>query len=270
MQEVGHAAHLSMNVPTFRYDTRPVLQDIHLEFGGAGLAALVGPNGSGKSTILKIAAGLIRQRGATVTISGRPLGEISQRDLAAAVAWVPQRAEVLFAMTVREMVRVGRYRVERPLRPLPPSEEEAIDSALREVGLTSLAEREVETLSGGEWQRAMIARAIAQETPILLLDEPIASLDLRYQEEIYLLLRRLSSSGRLILVADHHLEVTAAHADRLILLREGRTIGDGPPEEILTAGNIEETFGVRAEVFPDPVTGTPRVSRPRTGPGTGR
>jgi iron complex transport system ATP-binding protein len=149
---------------------------------------------------------------------------------------------------------------ERPLWPLPAADEEI--HRAREVGLDLLAEREVETLSGGEWQRAMIARAVAQDTPILLLDEPIASLDLRYQDEIYRLLRGLASSGRLILVADHHLETVAAHADRLILLREGRKICEGPPAEVLTAERIEETFAVRVRVFQDPVTGTPRLSRP--------
>jgi ABC-type cobalamin/Fe3+-siderophores transport system ATPase subunit len=268
----GHpmAAHLPANVqvaslrvfvPTFRYDTEAVLRDVQIEFSGPGLVALIGPNGSGKSTLLKIAAGLIHPKGAAIVVCGKPLESIPPRELAALVAWVPQRSEVIFAMTVREMVCVGRYRVERPMRSLPASMNAAIDLALEEVGLTDLAEREVETLSGGEWQRAMIARAIAQETPVLLLDEPIASLDLRYQDDIYLLLGRLASAGRLILVADHHLEVAAAHAGRLILLRAGQISADGAPADILTAERIEATFGVRAHVFPDPFTGTPRVSR---------
>ncbi len=235
---------------------------MELGFAGPGLGALVGPNGSGKSTLLKIASGLIRSSGATVTVCGKDVNAVSPRELAGLIAWVPQRADLLFAMTVREMVRIGRYRVERPMRPLPADEEEIVDSSIREVGLEKLIDREVETLSGGEWQRAMIARAIAQDTPILVLDEPIASLDLRFQDEIYRLLRRIVSSGRLVLVADHHLEVVAAHADRMILLSGGRIAADGPPAEILTAEQIEKSFGVRAMVFPDPYTGTPRVSRP--------
>jgi iron complex transport system ATP-binding protein len=235
---------------------------VDLGFAGPDLVALVGPNGSGKSTLLKIASGLIRSNEAAVTVCGETVDALSPRELAALIAWVPQRADLLFAMTVREMVRIGRYRMERPLRRLPAAEEEIVDSAIGGGGLEKLADREVETLSGGEWQRAMIARAIAQDTPILVLDEPIASLDLRFQDEIYRLLHRLATSGRLVLVADHHLEVVAAHADRLILLSGGRIAADGPPAEILTAEQIERTFDVRAKVFPDPFTGTPRLSRP--------
>lgn len=254
-------ANLQIVVPTFRYNSREILCQVDVHLAEAGLTALIGPNGSGKSTLLRIAAGLIRPRGASVLVGGRRIDRLPSRELAALIAWVPQRAETLFAMSVREMARVGAYRVERPLRPLPAAESEKIDSALSLVGLEDLADRDVETLSGGEWQRAMIARAVAQDTPVLLLDEPIASLDLRYQEEIYLLLERLATQGRLILVADHHLEVAAAHASRLLLLREGRIVGDGGPEEILTPERIAEAFGVRVHVFRDPVTGAPRVSR---------
>jgi iron complex transport system ATP-binding protein len=166
-------------------------------------------------------------------------------------------------MTVREMVRIGRYRIERPLRPLPPEEQSRIDAALEAVGLLGLADREVETLSGGEWQRALVARAVAQETPVLLLDEPIANLDLRYQEEVYALLKRLALDGRLVLVADHHLEIAASYADRVLLLHQGSIVADGPPAAVLTTERIAEVFDVRLDVFADPVAGSPRLSRPR-------
>jgi iron complex transport system ATP-binding protein len=138
-----------------------------------------------------------------------------------------------------------------------------IESALESVGLQVLADREVETLSGGEWQRALVARAIAQDTPVLLLDEPVASLDLRYQDEVYVLLRRLADDGRLVIVADHHLEIAASYADRALLLRQGTIVADGPPDTVLTAETIADVFDVRLDVFADPVTGSPRLSRPR-------
>jgi iron complex transport system ATP-binding protein len=165
-------------------------------------------------------------------------------------------------MTVREMVRVGLYRWHRPFR-TRFGEDAAITRALDAVGLEGMVERDVETLSGGEWQRALIARAIAQDTPVMLLDEPVASLDLRYQEEVYRLLRRLASDGRLILVADHHLELAAAHADRIVILHEGRLAADGPPVATLTSERVRQVFGVGVRIFPDPVTGTPRLSRPQ-------
>jgi iron complex transport system ATP-binding protein len=141
-------------------------------------------------------------------------------------------------------------------------EEQEVERAVAEVGLASMIDREVDTLSGGEWQRALIARAVVQDTPVMLLDEPIAGLDLRYQEEVYLLLRRLAVNGRLILVADHHLEVAASHAERIIMLDQGRVAADGDASEVLTAERIAKVFDVRIQVFLDPVTGSPRLSRP--------
>lgn len=255
---------LDVSVPSFRYNAAPVLHRIEIKVDRRTLVALIGPNGSGKSTLLKIAGGLLRGEGASVVIEGKSIDDLSYRDVARLISWVPQRAEQVFAMTVREMVRVGRYRVQRPLRPLPDSEESRIDSALESTGIGHLANREVDTLSGGEWQRALIARAVAQDTPILLLDEPVASLDLRYQDEVYLLLRRLASAGRLILVADHHLEVAASYADRTLLLEAGKIVADGPPGDVLTSEKIASVFGVELDVFPDPVTGSPRLSRPRS------
>ncbi|MBM3288130.1 MAG: ABC transporter ATP-binding protein [Candidatus Eisenbacteria bacterium] len=259
---VGTGPSLHVLVPTFRYNTRPVLESIDLNLPGAGLTALIGPNGSGKSTLLRIAAGLLPTDGGQVVLCGRELRGLSTREVASLVAWVPQRADTVFSMSIREMVRVGRYRMHRPIAGAPAAEEAAIDGALRTVGLDDLAERPVDTLSGGEWQRAMIARALAQESPVLLLDEPIASLDLKYQDEVYRLLSRLAAGGRLLLVADHHIEVTAAYAERIILLHEGRVAADGPPRHTLTRERLAQTFGVEVEVFADPVSGSPRVSRP--------
>ncbi|MDM7917362.1 MAG: ABC transporter ATP-binding protein [Candidatus Eisenbacteria bacterium] len=254
---------LDVEVDRFGYDGTEVLRDVRLRFDRPGLAALLGPNGSGKSTLLRIAAGLAREPGCRVRIHGKDLTRMGAREAAALVAWVPQRAEAVFAMSVREMVRVGRFRAHGvgPARGAA-GEEERIEAALESVGMLDLAHRDVDTLSGGEWQRALIARAVAQDTPVMLLDEPVASLDLRYQDEIYQLLRALASQGRAILVADHHIDLAACYCDRLLLLREGRIDADGPPS-VLQEETIARVFGIRTAVFPDPVTGTPRVSRPR-------
>jgi iron complex transport system ATP-binding protein len=253
---------LAIEVPIYSYNTGFKLQEIRLLFPERGLIALVGPNGSGKSTLLRLAAGLIGKEGVRVAIQGVGLHEIPQREVARMISWVPQRAEAMFSMTVREMVRVGRYRWNRPFRPATFAEEKEIGRAVAEVGLAPLIDREVDSLSGGEWQRALIARAVAQDTPVMLLDEPIAGLDLRYQEEVYLLLHRLAADGRLIIVADHHLEVAASHAERIVMLDRGRIVADGSAAKVLTPERIAEVFGVNVQVFPDPVTGSPRLSRP--------
>ncbi len=258
--QIDHS--LAINVASYGYDTGFRLEGVQLAFPGSGLVALVGPNGSGKSTLLRLAAGLIHGPGVHISIRGFLLRDLSKRDTARVVSWVPQRAEAVFSMTVREMVRVGRYRWNRPLRDPAPEDEREIERAVAEVGLAPMIDREVDTLSGGEWQRALIARAVAQDTPVMLLDEPIAGLDLRYQEEVYLLLRRLAADGRLVLVADHHLEVAASHAERIVMLHRGRVAADGSATEVLTADRIARVFDVKVEVFHDPVTGSPRLSRP--------
>lgn len=234
-----------------------------MEFGAGGLVALIGPNGSGKSTLLKLTAGLIHAAGVSIVVQGQLLHELAPRAAARLISWVPQRAEVLFSMTVREMVRIGRYRLLRPLRDLPREDETIIEKAVGEVGLTEMLDRDVDTLSGGEWQRALIARALAQDTPVMLLDEPVASLDLRYQDEVYLLLKGLATKGRLIIVADHHLEVAASYAERIVMLNAGGIAADGVACDVLTSKRLAEVYGVEVRVFPDPVSGTPRLSRPR-------
>jgi iron complex transport system ATP-binding protein len=235
---------------------------VRVRVEGPGLLALLGPNGSGKSTLLKILAGLLVAPGAEVRMMGQPIPGRPAREVAELVSWVPQRAEVAEGLTVREMVRVARYRIERPLRPLPQSEESTIQAILDEASLGPFSEREASTLSGGEVQRALLARALAQATPVLLLDEPIASLDLRYQEETYTRLRALARSGKLVLVADHHVEVVADYADRLLLLSEGTLVADGPPSEVVTEEHLRTAFGIERTLFADPVSGSPRLARP--------
>jgi iron complex transport system ATP-binding protein len=258
---VTSAPSLGIRAAAIGYGRNTILRDIELALDGPGVVALVGRNGSGKSTLLKTAAGLIRGEGIEVSIGGRSLTGLRALEIAGLAAWVPQRAETVFAMNLYEMVRVGRYRIGRPLRAVP-GESATVQAALERVGLGALAGRDVDTLSGGEWQRALIARAVVQDAPVLLLDEPVASLDLQYQDEVYRLLSDLAADGRLVLVADHHLEVAASYAGRILGLRDGRIVADGTPAEVLTSQRIEEIFGVTVRVFADPVSGSPRLSRP--------
>ncbi len=239
-----------------------MLHDINVLFESPSLVALLGPNGSGKSTLLKLMGGLLCSKGESIQVDRLSLADLPAREAARWIAWVPQRADAVFAMSVREMVRVGRYRVERPMRAVPHEEEESVNVVLERVGLVDLADRDVTTLSGGEWQRALVARAVVQDAPIVLLDEPVASLDLRYQDEVYRLLRELASEGRLIIVADHHLEIAASYADRTLLLSGGVIVADGTAEEVMTTESISRVFDVHANVFKDPVSGSPRLSRP--------
>lgn len=254
--------HLNASIGAFSYETAPNLTHIDLSLCGPALVALIGPNGSGKTTLLRILSGHLAGPGTDVRIDGRPLSAISHRRRAGLISWVPQRAEPVFAATVRDLLQVGMYRLHRPLRPLPRSAEAAMLQVAERVGIYHLLERQVDTLSGGEYQRALIGRALAQRTPVMILDEPVANLDIRYQEEIYRLLRAIADAGRLVVVADHHIDLSSAYVDRLLAMSGGTIVADGPPSRVLSADLIQNVFGVHVEVFADPATGTPRLSRP--------
>ncbi len=200
------------------------------------LTAVVGPNGSGKSTLLQAAAGLLPASG-DVELQGRPLPRIAVIDRARCLAWVPQEASFQFAFSVREVVAQGRY--------MWADDGNGVEAALAAFDLRDLAERPVTRLSGGERQRVSLARAVATGARLQLWDEPVAQLDVRHALEVLALARRLANGGAALLVSLHDLRM--AHSfDRVLLLRRGRLVADGRPEEVLTPAAILEVFGVRA------------------------
>ena len=253
---------IEARIDGFAYSGSNILENIEIKARGPTLIALIGPNGAGKSTLLKLLAGILVPRGGDIRVGGRSVRGLPPRERAALLAWVPQRSDAVFSMTVRDLVRIGRFRWSRPLAPTAIDDRE-IDAAIEAVELSGLCDRDVNALSGGEWQRALIARALAQSTPVLILDEPVASLDLLYQEQIYALLSRLAGQGRIVIVADHHVELAAAWADRMWVLGERRILADGRPESVVQAAQMKRAFRVDVDVFPDPVQGSPRLSRPR-------
>lgn len=232
-----------------RYGERVVFREISLSLAGGCLAALIGPNGCGKTTLLHALGGIHREVAGRIEIQGRPLESLSRREIARQVALVPQFSHVDFDVTVAEAVATGRYPWLGPLERFGPRDHEAIEAALRAMDLGLLRTRRIHTLSGGERQRVFLARALAQETPILLLDEPAASLDLRYQQETYARLIELAQSRDVaILVTDHHLNLVAATCDRLLVLHEGGLWADGPPREVVTEEMIRIVFGARMRI----------------------
>jgi iron complex transport system ATP-binding protein len=221
---------------------------------------LVGPNGAGKSTLLRILAGLTRPQGGVIHLCGRDVEKMSMTERARLLAWVPQRAETPFEWTVQEMVAMGRHpHIGGRLRDRR-QDREILDGVLAQVGLEDLANRWVSTLSGGEWQRALIGRALVQEPQVLLLDEPVANLDLGFQRQIYELVRGLCRErGIGVVAADHHIDLQAQHCDHLVLLDRGRVVAQGPPEAVLTVQRLEQVFRTPLAVDPDPETGRPTV-----------
>jgi iron complex transport system ATP-binding protein len=233
----------------FSYGQRPVLQGVDFRLAAGELVALVGPNGAGKSTLLHALLGILTPDAGEVLIAGRPRRELARRDIARQVAFVPQDAPADFAFTVRELVAMGRTPHLGRFQPERRADVEAIERALEATGLRSFEDRMVSELSGGERQRVHLARAVAQETPALLLDEPTANLDLEHQLEVLGLVQGLVRGGKGAVVALHDLSLAARYADRVVVLAEGRVVLSGPPRSVITEDALARWFHIKARVF---------------------
>jgi iron complex transport system ATP-binding protein len=231
----------------------PAVNGVDLAMHPGELVAVVGPNGSGKTTLLRAVLGLVPLTAGQVSVAGRPLGEWARADLAQTAALVPQREDTPFSWTVDEMVGFGRYARLGALSSFSRADREAIDRALARCDVTGLRARRLETLSGGEWQRVRVARALAQEPRLLALDEPTASLDLGHEMALFELVRSLVAEGMAGLIITHHLSLAGRFADRLLLVDRGSVIASGPPAAVLTPELVEAVFQwpVAAIALPD-------------------
>jgi len=247
---------------TAGYDGAPVVRAVDLALKDGDFAAIVGPNGSGKSTLLKLLAGLLRPMSGAALLDERDIRAIPRDQLARTLALLPQTAtqaaELPAHLTVRELVGFGRYAHADWLRRLRARDHDAVERALEACDMTDLAERHLAELSGGERQRARIAMALAQDAPILLLDEPVAALDVAHQLRLLALLERLSRDrGLTVLMVLHDLNLAARHCRRLIGMKDGRIVADGSAEDVLTPGSLHAITGLEATIAPDPVTTRP-------------
>lgn len=238
----------------FAYDDRQVLRGVDFTLDRGELVALVGPNGAGKSTLLHVLLGVLRGTG-TVHLSGRPLLELERSEIARHIAFLPQEARTDFAFTVRELVAMGRTPHLGRFQPERREDAQAIEHALSVTETLPFADRLVSELSGGERQRVHMARAIAQETEVLLLDEPTSSLDVAHQLEVMMLLVELVRRGKAAAVALHDLSLAARFASRVVLLASGQVMATGSPEDVITEESLSRHFGIRARVHRDPSDG---------------
>ena len=252
--------HLEAVALRFAYGGRTVLHDLSLRVASGEFVGLLGPNGSGKSTLLRLLAGLLRPAAGEVRFAGRPVSEYSRRELARRVAVVAQEPVLPEGFTVAELVLLGRTPHLRAFQPEGPADFAAARRALAVVDCLDLAERRLGELSGGERQRAALARALAQEPELLLLDEPTTHLDLAHQQAMLAALARLNcEAGLTVLAIFHDLNLAAASCARLVVLREGRLVADGPPESVITPDLIGQVYGLDAQVIAHPRTGRPVV-----------
>ena len=233
---------------TVAYHGRPVVRDVSLDIGPGERVALIGPNGAGKSTLLKAITGLVTPAAGSVEIAGRPLARMDRLAVARTIAVVPQQAILPFATRVEDVVALGRLPHEDPFRGARPADRAAVAAAIERVGLGHLMGRDARELSLGERQLVLLAMAVAQATPILVLDEPTVHLDLRHQIEAMELLADLNEGDGITIVAVlHDLGLAAHFFPRLVLLDHGRLVADGEATDVLAPSRIREVFQVDPE-----------------------
>ena len=242
-------AHLRLDHLTVAYRGRPAVRDVSLDVGAGERVALVGPNGAGKSTLLRAIAGLVEPAAGTVELDGVPIGSLDRLAVARRVGVVPQLPALPFATTVEQVVALGRLPHEHLIRGLRPVDRSIIAEAIERVGVGHLLGRDARELSLGERQLVLLAMAVAQAAPILILDEPTVHLDLRHQVEVMDLLIDLNArEGTTILAVLHDLRLAAHFFPRLVLLDAGSVVADGPPTEVLSPDRIRDVFGVDPEL----------------------
>ena len=251
---------------TVRYPglDRPAVDGVSLEVLPGELLAMGGPNGSGKTTILRALLGVIQPAAGQVLLEGRPIREWKRNDVARRVGVVAQREESWLPLTVLEVVQMGRYPHLGPLSPLRLEDRTAVERALQRADVTELITRTVDTLSGGEWQRVRIARALAQEPLVLVLDEPSSALDVRHEMEVMELVRALVDDGIACLMISHQLNLSARYADRMVLMDQGRLAAAGSPGEVMTVPVLSRVFKWPVAINPGP-DGAPWMTPLRPG-----
>ena len=242
----------------FAYGDSAVLKKVSVEIVPHALTALVGPNGSGKSTLLSALARFLRVTGGAVELDGEAIDRQPTKAVARKLAILPQNPPLPEAITAFELVSRGRYPHIGFFGAWSEADVSAVDTAMQMTGVAEFADRPVAGLSGGQRQRCWIAMALAQQTPIILLDEPTSFLDLRYQLEILRLLQALARDhGRTVVIALHDLNLAAAHADQMIFFKDGRVQGAGATNDVCTAKLIRSVFEVDVIAMPHPQSGRP-------------
>ncbi len=249
---------IDVNHLSLTYDSKTVIVhelDLHIEPGS--ITALVGPNGCGKSTLLRGISRLLKPVTGSVHLDGQSVHHMKARDLARQLGILPQSPAAPEGLTVHELVAQGRYPHQSWFQQWSREDEHIVQEALETTNLTMFADRPVDTLSGGQRQRAWIAMALAQQTHVLLLDEPTTYLDMAYQMDVLDLLDDLNAQGRTIVMVLHDLNQAARYADHIVALRGGQIVVQGTPDHVMTGDNIRQVFGLHTQIVTDPVSGTP-------------
>ncbi|MFF6917935.1 ATP-binding cassette domain-containing protein [Streptomyces sp. NPDC012466] len=251
---------LSAEKVTLAYDQRVIAEQLSVQIPDQSFTVIVGPNACGKSTLLRALSRMLKPSEGRVLLDGQVIQSMPAKKVARTLGLLPQSSVAPDGITVADLVGRGRYPHQGILRQWSTDDERVVQESMRQTGVAELGDRYVDELSGGQRQRVWIAMALAQQTPLLLLDEPTTFLDIQHQIDVLDLCAELhEEQGRTLVAVLHDLNHAARYATHLIALREGRVIAEGAPKDIVTAELVEEVFGLRCQVIDDPETGTPLV-----------
>ncbi|MFL5562571.1 MAG: ABC transporter ATP-binding protein [Gemmatimonadaceae bacterium] len=244
-----------------RYPRQPILavDGVTLSAPAGQVTAVVGPNGSGKSTLVRALLGRIPLERGTITIGGAGIETLAARERARGVAVVPQRESTAFPLPVREMIALGRHPHLSGFAGWRAADDDAVSAAVEQAGVGDLVERSSDELSGGEWQRVRIARALAQRAPALVLDEPTTFLDIAHEMSVFELLAKLAGDGIAVLLVSHQLNLVARFASQMVLLHRGTVAAAGPPDDVMRGDVLEQVYEWPVVVTRDPAVGAPAL-----------
>jgi len=243
----------------FSYNKTKIIENVSMSLNHGEFLGIIGPNGAGKSTMLRLLCGILKPENGDIFLSGINLLNQPQKKIAQRIAFVPQETHFVLDFTVGEIVGMGRYPYQRPFQREDPKDHAAIEYALEAANVELLRRRLVNTLSSGERQRVVIARALAQDPRILLLDEPTSHLDLHHQYVIMGLLKKLNSEGISIAVVHHDLNLASLYCERLILMHEGRIFAEGKPNDLLNQKTLGAVYGTAVRIVRHPEKDVPQI-----------